>query len=572
MKKKIALSSTAAMGLGMLLPTVSVLAAPAVANGWSMDNGVWHYYQNGKKLIGSWAKDSQGWCYLSEADGSWVQNGWISDSQGWCYIQNGYWVQHSMWVKDSQGWCYIQDNGYWDGRSAVSVNPTEITSASIVSATFDSNTDNQKVAIAVNGSTINLADLNTAGYTVKFNAQDALSGGNDISASLFADTASGKLNTNLEYKLNETIDSSGISVYVQATLTKGTSIINTALQKITIRNTNPVSSAITDYTLYNDTLTADMNSTKLVTGETANFSNITVNNSGKLTKIYSYDNDYKVKSSNAGVVSVDSSNELTAVAPGKCTLTITYNDYTKTIPITVVDDERELSKVKAERTGTTTAITSIKTALYNPLHIDIEALDQYGDPFTGDVYAKTLYSDILTLNNSNYSITAGTPVSLDYNPVDTGSAVVYFYSDSDMHYMIPNSAFMINVVRNSDVAKSVFTLYNPTTSEINDGTFGSNTRSDYSTDNTIDVSKDRYVIFEFDQYNSDGLLLGTGNFDNSDITVLQSKFGVLNGDCINIIDGKIVAEAGKSGTATIKVRDNVTGTTYMQGITVTDKY
>lgn len=571
LKKRLTVSTTVTMGMGLLLPTVSVVAAPAVVKGWAFNNGTWNYYQNGKKLMGCWAKDSQGWCFLSAVDGSWVQSGWVQDSQGWCYIQNGYWVEHSMWVKDSQGWNFIQNNGYWDGKSALAFNPTEVTTAAVASATYDSNTDNQNVAITVNGAAATVADLNAAGYNVKFSAQDSMENGDDITTELFSDTATGKLNMDLPERLNKTIDSSGANVYVQAILTKGSNVITTGLQKIIIKNNNPSDGTITDYTLYNDTIDVDMNSTKLVVGETAKFSDITVNIGGKLKTLYANDNDYTVKSSNSSVISVASNNELTAISTGKSTLTISYGKYTKTVPVTVVKDERELTKVKAEKTGTTTAITSIKTALYKAVSIQIEPLDQYGDPYTDEVYCKSLNADVISLNSSDYSVTAGTPETLDYTAVDTGSATVCFYSDSDMTFRLSNSVLLFNVIENSDVAKSAITLYNPTTTEISNSDYGSSTRADYSTDTTIDVSGDRFALFEFNQYNSDGVLLGDSSFNDCDISVAESKTGVLVNDTVSVINDKIVAEAGKAGTATIKVKDNATGLTYMQRITVTDK-
>lgn len=95
-KKGLTVSATAAMGMSIVLPTVSVIAAPAVTNGWVKVNGTWYYYYNGTM----------------------VKNGWAKDSHGWGYIRDGYWVDHATWAKDSQGWQFIGANGYWNSSVA----------------------------------------------------------------------------------------------------------------------------------------------------------------------------------------------------------------------------------------------------------------------------------------------------------------------------------------------------------------------------------------------------------------------------------------------------------------------
>lgn len=93
--------------------------ATAATNGWVQVKGNWYYYKNGVKVVNKWQKDSKGWCFLSNIDGSWVKEGWAKDSRGWCYVKNGYWVQGAMWAKDSKGYVYIGCDGYWDGKPAV---------------------------------------------------------------------------------------------------------------------------------------------------------------------------------------------------------------------------------------------------------------------------------------------------------------------------------------------------------------------------------------------------------------------------------------------------------------------
>lgn len=155
--KGLTVSSAAVMGMSIVLPTVSVIAAPAATNGWVKNaEGVWNYYNNGTMVKNGWAKDSTGWCFLSAVDGSWVQEGWAKDSTGWGYIQNGYWVEHAMYAKDSSGWNFIQANGYWDGKASVAVNPVTAATEAVVKA------EASKVTADVNAATTLVNALNSA--------------------------------------------------------------------------------------------------------------------------------------------------------------------------------------------------------------------------------------------------------------------------------------------------------------------------------------------------------------------------------------------------------------------------
>jgi len=146
--KKGLIISTAAMGMGIVLPTVSVMAAPVTANGWVMEGTNWYYYVNGVKLVNAWAQDSKGWCFLG-ADGAAIKEGWAKDSVGWCYIMNYSWVNHSTWAKDSAGWQFIGANGYWDASvPARATNPLDVFavgSVSVVDATHIKVVYTQKV-------------------------------------------------------------------------------------------------------------------------------------------------------------------------------------------------------------------------------------------------------------------------------------------------------------------------------------------------------------------------------------------------------------------------------------------
>lgn len=90
--------------------TAQFTAVAKNANGWVLEDGVWYYYENGKKVTNDWRKDSRGWCYLLE-DGRMATNMWIRDSVGWCYVGSDGYCVTDEWVKDSYGWCYLNSEG-----------------------------------------------------------------------------------------------------------------------------------------------------------------------------------------------------------------------------------------------------------------------------------------------------------------------------------------------------------------------------------------------------------------------------------------------------------------------------
>jgi len=296
----------------------------------------------------------------------------------------------------------------------------------------------------------------------------------------------------------------------------------------------------------------------LVVGETATFTEITVSNGGSKEDV---DSGYTLKTSNAGVVSKDDT-QITAEAPGTATITITYGDVTKDVSIKVVNDAREVEKVRVKNSDDE-VITSIKVIVDVNTDVTVEALDQYGDPMPGEVNdAASSNEAVLTLDEANLDDDL-----LTLQPVDEGKATVSFY-DADGDKI---GSLTVTVSDNTDVAKKVLELVKPATDDAADELLAAATKADFTTDSTIDVSDDQYAALVLNEYNSDNISVG-GSTD-IDIDWLESKDDVVDvyGADNFAETGKIIVEGLKAGTATIKITDNETGKLYTKKFTVVDE-
>ena len=140
----------------------------------------------------------------------------------------------------------------------------------VTEASYDDDTKNQYVAFTVNGSTGSIEDLFANGYEVKFDATNK----KRETVDLFEDATTGKLKEDLT-DLTGDNPSKGKEYQVQMTLTKAGEVIISELQTITIKNIDLTASSIQDFTLENSK-GFEQNSTTLVAGETAEFTEIKV--------------------------------------------------------------------------------------------------------------------------------------------------------------------------------------------------------------------------------------------------------------------------------------------------------
>lgn len=148
LKKGLTTTMAAAMGLGVVIPAVPVIAAPATS-GWVNTAAGWTYYKAGTKVASAWVSYNNAWYYIDangimatgwrQVGGSWyymdangvMQKGWYKDATGTWYYSNpsgdmvsnkwvgNYYLGATGAMATSQlvnGW-YVDANGAWDGKA-----------------------------------------------------------------------------------------------------------------------------------------------------------------------------------------------------------------------------------------------------------------------------------------------------------------------------------------------------------------------------------------------------------------------------------------------------------------------
>lgn len=392
-----------------------------------------------------------------------------------------------------------------------------VNSVSVVSATFDDDTASQQVGLKVNGVDADFDYLAAAGYTVEFNALDK----DDVNANatLFA------ANPSTDGTLLDTLP---IGDYkVQVTITKGSTVLVSDYATIKVRNLDNTASSITDYTIHNNDLGADQNSTTLVVGETADITEIEVTTGSAKSDVTS---GIEVKSSNSGVVSVNPTTyTMTAEAPGTATITITYGDLTKTFTMTVASKAREVAKVAPDK-------SSLKMVVGKTATMDLTVTDQYGDPIVAnaadinEVYPSN-FGDYITSvtgtnsgNNNVVSIADGTETLTFVANSSKGSGTIYF-KDTDGKII---GSLGISVTDVDNVAKKVIEIDSSSDSD----------------DNKLDMNDDNTVTYRIAQYNTNGVYNG-----NVNLAGYKVKF---NQDIVEV-DGDTDGEATLVGPDTFTV-------------------
>ena len=89
---------------GVLIHTQIIVPKP---DGWSLEGGVWYYYQGGIRVTG-WLKDGSTWYYL-KSSGAMV-TGWLKDGGTWYYL-NSSGAMATGWLQLGSNWFYLKSDG-----------------------------------------------------------------------------------------------------------------------------------------------------------------------------------------------------------------------------------------------------------------------------------------------------------------------------------------------------------------------------------------------------------------------------------------------------------------------------
>lgn len=442
-------------------------------------------------------------------------------------------------------------------KSKIGLSVTNPVTCAVTAKNYDDDTKDQYVAFTVNGQSTTVEALNALGWDLEFTAGPSKADVTSDTATVFADTTTGLLNDSI----------APLDYYIQLTLTKGSDVVISAAQKVTVKNLNLVATGISDYTLSNDAnggTAFEMNSTKLVVGETATFEDITVTNGSDKEDITFTGDEYSLKTSDAGVIS-KTSNTITAQTPGSATITITYGNATKAISFTVVSDDREADKLQVKKASDGSVVTSLK--IFANTGIVVKALDQYGDPMEGAVLDATV-ANYNILDVATETIVAGDMTLTIATPKVAGTTTITFTESG-----VKVGTFTVTVSTDADATKKTLELYKVDTDEKLDEM---NTdlalvleKGDFSTDTTIDISDDSYLVYQVKKTNADGVSLGNETLTYG--TPVLSKAGVLDDVNSGVYNNRVVIVAGtKEGTATVKFTDS-DGKLYTVKVTVVNQ-
>jgi hypothetical protein len=271
-----------------------------------------------------------------------------------------------------------------DGEEFTFTFEHSVTSVSLDEKTYDDDTKGQVLSFQVNGdaTTADAEWLRQAGYSVNFVAVDS----DGAAANDFFEA--GTANTSSTGALAEEVAVGEYTVEIQ--IVKDGEIVVSDETTITVTDLESTTTSISSVELTNLNAAlgapADdfvMNSTTLVTGESADITGIVGDAAGK-TDVDLPVSLAKVSSSDSSVISVNNQT-LTANAAGTATITVKVGNETKTINLTVKNELREVSEV-------TPSESTVKVVKGVERIIEVEAFDQYGDPIR--VQASTIDEDL----------------------------------------------------------------------------------------------------------------------------------------------------------------------------------
>ncbi|WP_106496132.1 S-layer homology domain-containing protein [Lentibacillus sp. Marseille-P4043] len=294
----------------------------------------------------------------------------------------------------------------------VEFTPLDVKNVEVTTTVIDDDKDGQRLGFSVNGEGVDLDYLtNVLGWSVEFQAdKDVFENGATTPVST---SESGEISDE-DVEINDTFNA-------KVVLTKDGTTVESDYVEVKVVNDNETP-AIGSVALENDNNAAgdnafDMNSTTLVTGETAKVTGIN-SSSGDVIDITG---SRSYSSSDNRVVTVDNAtDEIKAVAPGTATVTVTAGLQTYEIDVTVTNEERVVSNIVPSK-------SEVKVAPGVNATVDVTAYDQYGDPIQTNDNEVEEASD-LTVPELNTDKNGEASLTIDLtgtNAVDPGTYPVY---------------------------------------------------------------------------------------------------------------------------------------------------
>lgn len=426
-----------------------------------------------------------------------------------------------------------------------------VNTVAVNSVTVDDNKAGQALTLKINGVDMDVDTLNAADYVVDFVALDK--DNNDATAALFDNTNTGDLNATLptgDYK-------------VYATVHKDNTVVNSDAATVKVRNLDQTATTINKYELTNITNGVVQNSTTLVVGDTADFTNLNVTANGDTfdtSAVAGYTHEANVKSSAPGVISVNADGTLTANAPGTATITVAYGDITKAITFTVTNTARELTK--ASVSSSSFSLIYDKTTAPHTKSVDVNTYDQYGDPIEADAYLmSSALIGVVTADD-------GAPITIDgkihalktsvYSAADKAAYDTVTFTSaakgSGQMYVCDGSgkvltSIAINVTDVNNVGSTRLELVKDTTDD---------TRS---TDNSLNLFADKNVVYNLNNYTTENVFNGTVDLTGYTIQYNPNVVNVTATAAPTVINNGLVKVALDANTTDIAITAVGTGST-----------
>ncbi|USK84959.1 hypothetical protein [Peribacillus asahii] len=278
----------------------------------------------------------------------------------------------------------------------------------VQAATYDDDTKGQKLTVTVDGVATSIDYLQSAGYTIEFNAFDK----EGVSANklLF-----GSASANADGKFQDAVLPSG-DYTAQVTISNGSTILTSEKTSISVKNLDKVATAINSYELTNNAGFIQ-NSSTLVFRETATLSRVNISVAPSLAELAP--GSFEIKSSDETVVVANSATGvLAAQGLGTAKVTITVGQVTKEITVTVKGEAR-----KATKATPVTNPTKVLIGATSPSTNKVKITDQYGDPVVAAMTGVFVHYPI---NIDGYAITYTTVGGEELNTSGTtdGEVVV----------------------------------------------------------------------------------------------------------------------------------------------------